>query len=148
MPRVNLYDQLTELIRSLRRYIGTIDDGSSLKRWFSIELKMLRPGPRATVTMEDLSARMRAVRQLEYMVLGHLEGEAERFNPTESLYTTMSRVPASLWETVRQTNFSIEPPLLVVSDVAQHGGRHAEGRSQSQRHHPRHHRTERQFLQE
>ncbi len=38
------------------------------KRWFSIELEMCEPGPRDGTRMEDVSARMRAVRQLELMV--------------------------------------------------------------------------------
>ncbi len=113
MHDLNIYDQLQHLIRKVERTIGEIDEGYPLKHWFSIELEMFAPGPRESATMKDVSARMRAVRQLEYMVDSALLGAVDSRGTMESTYTQMSRVPSSLLDAVRQTNFSIEPALLL-----------------------------------
>lgn len=113
MSVVNLYDQLIRLIQKVQREIDVIYDGYPLKGWFQNELKVLGPGSRDEAQMEELSARMRAVRQLEHMVRGHLADDAAPSNALESFYTMNSRLPSSLLEMVKQTNFSIEPKLLL-----------------------------------
>mgnify|MGYP002623264421 FL=1 len=113
MPDLNIYDQLQFLIHKLQRDIAQIDEAYPLKKWFSIELEMFTPGPRESSSFEDVSARMRAVRQLEFMVTDALHGAARSPGVAESAYTQMSRVPSSLLDAVRQTNFSIEPSLLL-----------------------------------
>jgi O-methyltransferase involved in polyketide biosynthesis len=112
MSVLNLYDQLLKLIQKVQGLINAIDDNYPLKGWFAIELRLFTPGPRKP-TMEELSARMRAVRQLEHMVTTLPQNKPEPQSSDESLYTSMSRVPALLLETVQQTNFSIEPSLLL-----------------------------------
>ncbi len=113
MSRVNLYDQLARLIEQVQREIDIIYDGYPLKGWFQNELKVLSPETRDSASMEDLSARMRAARQLEHIVRGHLADDAAPANHAESFYTMNSRLPGSLLEMVKQTNFSIEPKLLL-----------------------------------
>jgi O-methyltransferase involved in polyketide biosynthesis len=112
MSVLNLYDQLLKLIRKVQGLIDGIDDGYPLKGWFAIELRQFTPGPRRP-TMEDLNARMRAVRQLEHMVTNLPQNQPDSQSSEESTYTSMARVPALLMETVRETNFSIEPALLL-----------------------------------
>lgn len=113
MAGVNLLDQLNRLIQQVQAEIDIIYDGYPLKGWFQNELKVLTPDAGDDASMEDLSARMRAVRQLEHIVRSHLADDAAPANHAESFYTQNSRLPGSLLEMVKQTNFSIEPKLLL-----------------------------------
>lgn len=114
MAPLNLYDQLTRAIERLRRAMLSLDDSRPLKRWFLIELQQFSPGPRESTPMEEVSARLRAVRQLEFMVASYLDEEVlESGNTQESILSLMARVPSNVLGSVQQTNFSIEPRLLL-----------------------------------
>lgn len=113
MSQVNLHDQLQRLAHKLQAQVDAVIDGYSLKGWFQTELNLLTSGATAESPMEDLSARMRAVRQLEHIVRTHLADDASTAHLSESMYTSNSRLPGNLLHLVKQTNFSIEPKLLL-----------------------------------
>lgn len=113
MSVVNLAGRLERLAGEVRLLVAAMEEPAPLKRWFAIELESLAT-PRGTPpTMEELSARMRAVRQLEFMVREQLRDEPDDVRRDESVYTQAARNPATHLELVRQMNFSIEPELLL-----------------------------------
>jgi hypothetical protein len=119
MAALNLYDQLQRMLARCRRAIESLGDDRPLKRWFAIELNLFAPGPRETTPMEEVSARIRAVRQLEFMVLSYLEDRVtESVNVQESVLSAMARVPTNVLSAAQQTNFSIEPQLLLTPSQA------------------------------
>src|SRR5262245_28684364 len=113
MSLVNLAGRLTRLAGEVRLSIAALEGHSPLKRWFAIELESLATPKGTAATMEELSARMRAVRQLQYMVREQLREVPHDLRRDESVYTQAARNPATHLEMVRQMNFSIEPELLL-----------------------------------
>lgn len=118
MLRLRLNDQLQNLIQSTREQVETIPDESPLKHWFSVELEMLSTRHEGVDAMEEVSARMRAVRQIQHLVQEQLQGDSAPYDANETEFTALSRVPAWVLGTARQTSFSIEPALLL--SPAQH----------------------------
>lgn len=112
MPVPNLFDQLARLSQRVRASIEDLEE-SHLKRWFSIELQAFGMAVDRESEMEELSATMRAVRQLQYMVQTHRSDEPSQVSTDESIYTQTARLPAAHRKLVRETNFSIEPQLLL-----------------------------------
>jgi len=112
MSGLNLFDQLARLSTSVQASIEALDE-SHLKRWFFIELQVLRNAVDNASPMEELSSTMRAVRQLQYIVQTHQSAESEEVSGDESIYTQAARNPATHLTLVRETNFSIEPQLLL-----------------------------------
>ena len=119
MLRLRLNDQLQSLIQSTRERVESLPDESPLKHWFSVELEMLSARQEGVDAMEEVSARMRAVRQIQHMVHEQLEGDTAPYDANETEFTALSRVPAWVLGTARQTSFSIEPALLLLNP-AQH----------------------------
>jgi O-methyltransferase involved in polyketide biosynthesis len=113
MSEIDLSGQLARLTRRVQRAIRKLSDDQPLKRWFEIELEVLKTGGNQACEMEETSAYVRAMRQLDYMVMDQLTEERQESRGEESLYTQMARVPGALLHTVKQTNFSIEPELLL-----------------------------------
>ena len=113
MSLVNLTGRLERLAGQVGQSIAALDDHSPLKRWFAIELDSLSTPRTTAATMEELSARMRAIRQLHYMVQVQLREGSDDVHTDESVYTQAARNPATHLELVRQMNFSIEPELLL-----------------------------------
>ena len=112
MTTLNLSDQLRQLIRVVGQAIAQLDDASTLKSWFANELETLG-ATSAGRSMEELSARMRAIRQLEFLVRAHADPQVDAHDPEASVYTKTARNPASHFDLVKQSNFSIESPLLM-----------------------------------
>ena len=64
MSQVNLSNQLLRVAEKVQQEVDAVVDGYPLKGWFQTELNMLVAGASGESPMEDLSARMRAIRQL------------------------------------------------------------------------------------
>lgn len=119
MTALNLREQFDNLVARVRASIGVLDAADSMRQWFAHELAAAVDVSSGENEFEDLSARMRAVRQLGHMIADH---QARLQNPqqaaadldlAESIGTTTARIPAALLESVKLTNFSIEPSILL-----------------------------------
>jgi len=113
MTLLNLSSRGTLLAGRVRQAIDHLPDDQPLKRWFGIELDLLESGVRQAAAMEEVSAHIRALRQLQFMALDQIVGARQSGDSEESMYTQMARLPGSLLQTVKQSNFSIEPELLL-----------------------------------
>ncbi len=119
MTALNLKEQFDSLVTRVRASIAALDDADAMKQWFGHELAAAVALTGKQHEFEDLSARMRAVRQLGYMVVDHQarlrdpQPTAADLDLAESIGTTSARIPAALLESVKLTNFSIEPSILL-----------------------------------
>lgn len=121
MSLLNLNEQLASLLDRVRRELESIDDADTIKPWFAGELAAITPRPGELASLEEASARMRVARQLAHMIATHPRRkgaeESEFFHDPhgESIGTLGARVPAVLFDTVKRTNFSIEPAVLLAA---------------------------------
>jgi O-methyltransferase involved in polyketide biosynthesis len=113
MTRLNLNSRGNLMIDRVRQAISHLHDQQPLKRWFQIELEMFESGFKQAASMEEGSAYLRALRQLHFIILDHIADVPKVGNIEESMGTQMARIPGALLENVKQTNFSIEPALLL-----------------------------------
>lgn len=113
MTLLNLESRGNLMIQRVRRAIDHLDDKQPLKRWFEIELEVFESGFRKATSMEEGSAYLRAFRQLHFMILDQIADAPQVADVEESIGTQMARIPGTLLQNVKQTNFSIEPMLLL-----------------------------------
>lgn len=119
MSEPKLHCQLNEKLVELQSHVDDLTESDSLKKWFQFELRSLRVAPGATPDLSELNARMRGVTQLSFLVREHLQqvGNPNCANvpaeADESLHTLMSRLPAQVLAAARETNFTIEPSILL-----------------------------------
>lgn len=119
MTALNLKEQFDSLVTRVRASIAALDDADAMKQWFGHELAAAVALTGEQHEFEDLSARMRAVRQIGYMLVDHQarlrdpQPAAADLDLAESIGTTTARIPAALLESVKLTNFSIEPSILL-----------------------------------
>jgi O-methyltransferase involved in polyketide biosynthesis len=124
MSRPQLQDRLDEMIRQARGHVDNLAESDPLKTWFQLELRSFAAPSGQGMELHELNARIRAVTQLNFLIherraATEAAGQKRRDDVLdESIGTLMARLPASVFSAVRDTNFSIEPAVLLTAAAA------------------------------